>query len=174
MNGEKKKLTVPVRKKITKIQDIELCDWNIHRRKIIKTIEQAYSKAPYYDEIADEIYNILNRDYKYLYELNTALIMFFKRRLHIDCEIVFESTLNLKMKNASEDICDICKKLDSDKYYSGTGAKVYIEQDIFDKEGVEIIWSDYKPIEEGNLENMSVLDYVMKHKEGVPKEWMEN
>lgn len=55
--------------------------------------------------------------------------------------------------------------LKGDKYISGTGAKAYLNKELFKKESVHLSFIDYKPLRYPQIhprfvENMSIIDAV--------------
>ena len=56
-------------------------------KKHLLTIQHCYSKYKYFNEINNNINEIINRKYKYLSELNIDLILYIIEYLEIDIEI---------------------------------------------------------------------------------------
>ncbi len=94
-------LIVPVRHTQRKIpmKDVEI-DYDqkwlpVHSR----TIQSAYGKAPFYEYFANDLYQILNRKYKYLFDLNFELLTkcldFLKINKTILIEDYFNKTVNV-------------------------------------------------------------------------------
>lgn len=139
-------LTVPVKLKghIEKeFREIEI-DEDKWKRKYLKTIRANYSKAPYFLEYWDDIEKIISSSYTKLIDLNMCLINYFRTVLGINNKLVFSSSLNVG-GNRSALLLNICKKLNASIYISGIGGKSYLDLSIFDNEGVECIFSSFKP-----------------------------
>jgi len=135
------------------------------KKKHLDTITANYKRAPHFEEVFEYYRNILQEDYKDIVELNTAFIKLFANKLGITTQFICSSELNIT-SNRTEKIIDICKALDGNIYYSGTGAKAYQKNEDFDLQGVELRYSVFKPVEYPQLwkdfqSNVSALDYMM-------------
>ena len=61
----------------------------------------------------------------------------------IKIETVFASTLNAAGKK-TEKLVDICKKVGGTAYLTGTGSRDYLQEPLFEAEGIKVIWQDFK------------------------------
>ena len=116
-NNKKTLLTVPVISKNRfdqTINEVEIDQSSQYIKKHLKTIEMAYSKTEFYKKNIDDISKIYNNNFKYLVDLNFALIEFFLQKMKISTQINYASKLNIKEKK--EKLIDaICKKMMSIK-----------------------------------------------------------
>ena len=63
--------------------------------------------------------------------------------LDIKMEIIRES--ELKITSAStQRLVDVCKKIGADTYVSGSGGRQYMDESIFEKNNLKLIYQDYK------------------------------
>lgn len=161
------KITIPVCSHSLILNETLLSNFEYCKKKLIKTIMYHYSKFPYFSEVFSLIQDVLEKDYKTLTELNISLIMAFKNYFGIQCLILPESSLNINTGNANKDIVEIAKTLNCDAYISGSGAKKYIDENVFEKNNVKIVWSKYVD----KFDNLSVIDYAMKYGRHLPKQW---
>lgn len=144
-------LTIPVRHKDSdqKIIETKVADlkWS---SKHWRTIQQNYSKAPYfkeYKEIFEEFY--LNNNEEYLSQINYQLIKIINQILGIDTVITWSSDYEL-VEGQTEKLLGICKQAGADTYLSGPAAKDYFDEDLASQEGIQIEWMDYSGYPEYN------------------------
>ena len=136
-------------------------DW---KKQLLDKLEICYKKAPFYEIITNDIKEILKRDYNNLAELNIAIILYICRKCGVQCKYSISSDMHIKAKR-TERLAEIGEYLGADTYYSGTGAKAYMDMQLLRQKGISLIYSDYSPAryykgETLCLDNMSVLDYL--------------
>lgn len=161
-------LTVPVitkNKGLQLIRDVEINNSYDWRKEHIKTIETNYRRARYFDVYFGEIFDIYQNEYKHLIDISLRFMDFFMKKLMIKTKTVFSSSLGIK-KTSTERLIDICKKLNADTYLSGIGAKDYLNEELFYKEGIKVIWQNfeikpYPQVFKGFIPNMSFFDLLM-------------
>ena len=96
--------------------------------------------------------------------MNIALIKFICKKAKISCEFYRSSEFNIQSKKTKR-LIELGKLLKCNEYYSGTGAKAYMDCEAMSDEGIRVTYSDYKTAiydkhgEACNC-NMSVLDYI--------------
>ena len=171
--GEKVKITVPVKKHTGKIRDVELSEWRYNRSKIIKRIEAAYKGYPFYDKVWPGIKDVLMNDFVYMSDLNTELLVHLKEKFRMECKIINESLLFIIKDEPTREIIQIVKACKGDAYLSGDGAREYMKIDAFDFYNVDVLWTKFNGISYGSQhENLSVLDYIMTKGYEIPVEWI--
>ena len=139
-------------------------DWQTKHYNII---QQSYKGAPYYHKYDDFLqYVYLETKWDYLYQLNRYLIEHISRDfLGIDTK--FEDSRNYPSsgKKAAK-LFQLIQNTNADTYISGPAAKDYMQLDIYERAGIEIIWKDYQgyPAYEqlhGDFcHNVSILDLL--------------
>ncbi len=160
-------LTIPVRRSIhQKINYVPISNEQDWQKTHIKTIELAYKKAKNFDRVFNEIKEIYYRqEWTKMIDLNMAIIYYIIQGMKMENKkIVFSSELQASGKG-SELLLNIVKKVGGDKYLSGPLGKDYLDEDLFSKNGIEVIyqsfehpiytqcWGDFAP-------NMSAIDYL--------------
>lgn len=129
-NKKKTLLTVPVISKNRfdqTINEVEIDQSSQYIKKHLKTIEMAYSKTEFYKKNIDDISKIYNNNFKYLVDLNFALIEFFLQKMKISTQINYASKLNIKEKK--EKLIDaICKSRKCNEYISPEGSRTYLTE----------------------------------------------
>lgn len=145
-------------------------------KEILMTIEMAYKKAPYFDEVFPLIKKTLEAPYDNLSELNKAMITLFIKKFGFKTELHVSSDLKFREKNKWR-ILEMCDRFDATGYYAGQGATDYLNKDLFAEQGYRLYFTDYEPVvypqlwSEEFIPNLSVIDYVMNCGFTIPKEW---
>lgn len=142
--------------------------WN---QRLLHEIKSAYRGSDYFDEFFPQIKEIFNNSDDKLIELNMKIINFLKEVFEIKTEIIMASELRLRDEHydesngtdASEDLIRICRKLGADVYLSGDGGRDYLNLEVFEREGIEIRFQDFKhPVYKqkfpGFVQDMSAID----------------
>ena len=130
----------------------------------MKSIQINYQKAPFFNTYWDEIRNILNKEWDNLIDLNYEFIKYFVSKLNIKNKILKSSELKID-SDGSEKLLKICKKLKADTYLSGELGKNYLDENIFNKEKIKIVYEKYEhptynQIYKPFLPNMSIIDLL--------------
>lgn len=149
------------------INEIEVTNNIKHNKKLIKTIERSYKKAPYYEIVYKMFCDIMNREYSNLAEINVYSIKKICEYLGINTKIILSSDID-KDNNlrAQEKIIDICKRLKANKYYNAIGGRKLYDTDKFLKNGIELKFIRtrnivYKQYKNEFIKNLSILDVMM-------------
>lgn len=175
-------LTIPVDVKgkyFQKIKDTKVADPN-WARKHWSTIKNAYSKAQFFNNYADELEEFyLGSEFTYLTDINLALIRIVNKFLDIQTEIIHSSSFKLDA-NPTENLLDICETLGADTYVSGPAAKNYFDMNEAEKRSIQINWMDYSqyakyPQMTQSFEpSVSVLDMLFNVGNNKPEVWKKN
>ena len=157
---------VPVHRHATSlIKDVTIDyskDWI---RKMERTLYLNYGKAPYYQPVNEWFMSVLNRRYETLSELNMRIIRDVCGFFGYDVE--FDITSNYQIEGKKEAmVVNMVEFFGGSVYYSGTGAASYLHEEAFLERGMQLVYSDYRPVDYPQLwgesiPNLSVLDYLM-------------
>ncbi len=169
-NPRSKWITVPVGRTMLPIRDIAIKNdvkrgnktWSIN---ILNQIEDSYCRTPFFKECFPQIKEILLTKYVKLIDLNMSLINFLKDSLNIEKEFIYASSLNIEKVDANTDLINICKAVKADIYLSGQGAKKYLDESLFEKKGIKVIYNNFEPSaykQLGNnfIPNLSIVDVI--------------
>lgn len=159
-------LTIPVGSDNNrKIRDVIFAnnDW---RLKHCKTLEVNYKKSNFFEEVFSFIKPIImDENLSSLTELNVCLIRSICDYLGILTPITYCWDYGL-IEGKTERLVDLCIKSNADIYVSGLAAKNYINETLFDENGIHLNWFDYPNYSEypqlwGDFEHaVSVLDLI--------------
>lgn len=160
-------LTIPVRQETLgqKIKDTKISDkkWNI---KHWRTISQNYSKSKYfkeYKDIFEELY--LNCNEEYLSQINYKFISTINGILGIKTKLRYSSEFEL-IDGQTEKLLNICKECEANSYLSGPAAKDYFDEELAEKENIQVEWMNYSGYQEYNQlfppfeHGVSILDLI--------------
>lgn len=149
------------------INEIEVDNEEKQVNRNLKIIEQAYKKAPFFQEVFPVIKSILCEKESNLARYNTVLLHKICRYLGIDTEIVFSSDLQKDNRlRGQEKILDICMQLNATDYYNPIGGKELYNREKFFQKGIELhfLCSDeikYKQFNNSFYCNLSIIDVMM-------------
>jgi len=138
-------LTIPVEGKgkfPQKIRDTRISDrhWG---RKHWKSLHTNYSKADYfkdYREPFEELY--LNCNEKFLSQVNFRFLQTINNILGIGTQLSWSSDFELP-PGKNQRLIAICKQAEAGKILLGPAAQVYVDESLFQREGIEVEWMDY-------------------------------
>ena len=158
-------ITVPVihpyEQKLNEVRISYSKNWQEEHVNLIKA---NYKQAPFFNEYWEKIEFILNKKWEKLIDLNLALIEYFNSVLSLKTKTIRASELEIT-SNGSKMLLDICKKVQADTYVSGKMGKEYLDESIFQKEGIKISFENfhhpmYKQLYGEFLSNMSIIDLL--------------
>ena len=130
-----------------------------------KSINYSYGRARHfekYEGFVNELYNKTSWDS--LLALNIHIIKFLKQAFEIDRQIKLASEI-CETGSGSELLLRICQKLGADEYISGRVGKDYLDEALFDQQGIEVTYQSfrhpeypqaYKPF----IPNLSAIDLL--------------
>jgi hypothetical protein len=166
INGEKKLLSIALKDSSPNklINEIEIADNFI---KLLKTIKQNYSKAPYYKGTIQLIEEIISYEAKSLGVFIANSIKKILSYLQIDTEIVMSSALkkNVTLK-AQEKVIHICKLLNAHEYINAIGGLELYNKKDFQQENIKLNFLKTKFLEYEQFDNyfipgLSMIDVLM-------------
>lgn len=139
-------LTVPVRTKgLNKPLNTEVPidsgkNW---QKKILATVEQSYSKTPYFSTHFPTLKTTLNRPYELLIDLNLATLRWALEVLGLEWKVQRSSELNVTGRS-SQRLVALCEKFHGTDYLTGDAARDYLDVDLFEKANVNVHWHNYQ------------------------------
>jgi hypothetical protein len=116
-------------------------DW---RRRLPRTLEQSYARAPHFKEFGARFLNLLAEPGESLAELNVRLIQEAMRALGIEKKIVRSSQLGITGLK-SDMVLNLCKAVGAGVYLAGLGGShEYLDLDAFKDAGIEVRWQRFE------------------------------
>jgi hypothetical protein len=164
-------ITVPVERNFgQKICDTQINTDQVWRRKHWKTIEQAYSKTPYYDMYGSYIEELYQTYFLKLSDLNIYFIKWLAELMDIKRPKFYLSSEMGLEGDRSGRLLSLLKKVGATEYISGLKAKDYLREDDFKKAGIKLTWFNYKHPEYpqirrklGFIPYLSVVDLLLNN-----------
>ena len=168
-NGKDSLFTIPLKEASQNklINEIEV-NWDeAWKSKFLKTLEQCYKKAPFYQEtlsIIEQTLSIDNEPISKVIENNLILICHY---LDIKTEIISSSTIyqNTHLK-AQERILDICLQEKVTHYINPIGGLELYDKDFFGAKNIKMNFIKSNQIEYPQFKNefvpwLSIIDVLM-------------
>lgn len=149
------------------INEVEIANDNVKKRKLIDTLKNNYGKAPYFELSFPIIEKIILSS-----EVNLASFLFNSiteicKYLNIKTELKISSQLikNTELSGQAK-IIDICKRMRATHYYNAIGGQILYQKDEFDKNGIVLKFLSTRPVEYKQFNNdfcpnLSIIDVMM-------------
>lgn len=160
-------LTVPVLYKHRSTQLVS--EMTINREehwtaRHIKTVQQRYSHRPFFAEAWSLLQEVLERHWDNLMELDLFCIGRMMERLGIKVEMRLASELGYEPALSTQRLINIVRAAGGDTYVCGMGSAGYLDERLFDEQGVRLVYQQYAPLpyDQGPgrefLPGLSILD----------------
>ena len=149
------------------INEIEISNHSSWTQKHLRTLRMNYSRSPFFSHYIECFNEILDRDWRYLNDLNKELTDYIMGALGVSTDLVFSSKLSPRSKK-SDLILELCSKVGASTYLSGPFGRDYLDVDQFESNGINVIFHDYihphyQQLYDQFEPNMSVLDLLFNH-----------
>lgn len=168
LNGKKHLITMPLEgaSSFKKINEIEITKNIIAKQKILKTLEMAYKKAPYYGLIMQMVEKLIMEN-ENIAMLNFNAIIAINSYLGITTKIYLSSQLEKDTALKGQDkVIHINKILGADTYYNAIGGRGLYDADIFGQNGLQLYFLEmntinYKQFMTEFVSGLSIIDVLM-------------
>jgi hypothetical protein len=149
------------------IRDLKLAVTEKWKNKIFKTLEYAYSRAPYYENTMSVLTQVINTKTNFILDWHLYSFELIARYLNINTVLVSSSN---KYKNESKKgqhrILDICLLEKADDYVNPISGKALYDRELFLQEDIilkllscdEILYPQY---DNEFVANLSIIDVMM-------------
>lgn len=161
-------LTVPICKKgkyCQLIRNVKIDNTGPWQRNHLRTIEFNYKNAPNFDYCFEKLQAVYNEKHSFLIDLNMDLLRFVTSELGITKPAIFASDFNVQ-SSSTQRLVDLLKSVNGTTYLTGLGSKNYLDESIFDKENIKVMWQEYTcpvypQLHGAFVPMLSSLDYLM-------------
>lgn len=141
-------LTVPVDIKGRTSKHLLIKDAKVKNNDYIedhlKKIELNYKKSKYFKEFFPLLTALLNKNHVFLSDMNIEFINLVMKYLGVkNKKFLKSSDFNIKFNNSTERLIKICKELKTTDYLTGDSAKNYLDESLFAKNGIKVIYHNY-------------------------------
>lgn len=147
-----------------KINEIEVIGNN---QKLIATIEQAYRKSPYFNEVYPLLTNTLLSKETNLAKFLTNTLQATIAYLSMNISILVSSEIEKNTSMKGEDkVIDICMQLKATSYVNAIGGRELYSKEKFGENGLVLNFIKSKPIVYTQFQNqfvpwLSIIDVLM-------------
>lgn len=201
-NGAIEPMVVPLKKKSSNalIKEISIdysTDW---QRRLLRSIQTNYGKAPYFEETFTLLTSILSKQYETLMELNTESIKAVARHLGITTEIVADNSqyddMEEKLRKSDDAyvefpymhktrpdrrtarVIEICKREGSNHYINAIGGLELYSKEELSQYGIQLEFIKTNSIVYDQFNNtfepyLSIIDVLMHNGKERTKQLLE-
>lgn len=150
------------------INEIKLLDDPIYRRKMISTLENAYKKAPLFNQCMPLLESILLTE-----ESSLAMFLFNQIKkvceyLHIHTPLILTSQIETDHSlKGQEKIIHICKAVGANAYHNPIGGQELYQKETFADNSIKLNFIKTYPIQYRQynqndfVDNLSIIDVMM-------------
>lgn len=171
-------LTIPVKAKgrhFQKVRETVISDpgWSDrHWRSII----QNYSRAEYfhtYRELFEALY--LGHNERFLSQVNYRFLSAICQILGINTKLSWSMDYHLIEGDKTERLVDLCQQAGATEYISGPAAKAYMNEELFEDEGILLHYMDYSGYPEYHQlfppfeHSVSIIDLIFNEGPNAPR-----
>lgn len=134
------------------------------RDKHIKTISLTYSKASFYKDYSQELFDIIQTKYHTISELNIELIKWTMNKLDIKTRLGMSKDFKVDGDKYERPL-NIMEKIGATSYLSGPTAKPYTDSTKYQQAGIELKYKSYEYLPYNQLwgpfePNVSIIDLL--------------
>ena len=148
----------------TNINDVLYPSWS---RKFLRSVEQNYNKAPFFDQVFPLIKSVFETEDLHIATMATRSLKLVSAYLGIDTVFV-DSSSNYGNHDLSSQyrVLDICKKEHATGYINLIGGIELYSKDDFKKQGIDLQFIKsgsiaYKQFTDTFVSNLSIIDILM-------------
>lgn len=149
------------------INEIEIDENSQWRTVLLKTIQFAYSKAPFFENVFPLLKNIIEYD-----EINISKLIIHSLHeicnfLSIETKIITSSDVNKNNNLKGQDkIIEICKKLNAATYINAIGGLTLYNKELFLQHNISLNFIKSNPVnyfqfKENFIPHLSIIDVMM-------------
>jgi len=144
-------------------------------KKLLKTIKQNHSKAPFFNDVFPLLDEILSNKEKDLSQFIGISLVSISKYLNINTNFLYSSDLeNNKSLKAQERLIEISQILNATDYINAIGGKELYDKEGFLEKDINLIFLKsteilYKQFNNRFVSNLSIIDVMMfNSKEEIP------
>lgn len=166
-SGKPNRFSLPVLKQSSNKNINELFfDNNV--KKILKTISQSYSKAPYFSEVYPILVGVFDSEDRRVSTLCASSIISIFKYLDIEKECFLSSDLDYNRNlSASDKLIEMSRVFNADTYTNTIGGMNLYNKSYFDEHGIHLQFLKtsqikyYQDKSDNFMDNLSIIDVLM-------------
>lgn len=158
--------SIPVQKSKcfeAKLNEVLIVTNNQWKKKLLRTLEYNYQKAPYFNKIQLSLESILNKDFETLSDLNIEIIKDFCKHLDIEKDFLYSSDFTNQTKSIStrtKRVTELLEWAKADEYLSAFGSFDYMKEDRFNYEKHPVLFQNFKPKPYKQIHSTEFVPYL--------------
>ncbi|MCP4726943.1 MAG: WbqC family protein [bacterium] len=118
-------------------------DYETNWKKLhLKRVYHTYKQCIYFDEIYPQFEDILGRDWKYLFDMDRAIIELISSGIQIPHEIISSSELKVPEKEPERYI-EFIKAAGGETLLAGMELRKFLNEDLIVRNGIKLEWLEY-------------------------------
>ncbi|WP_028485998.1 WbqC family protein [Thiomicrorhabdus chilensis] len=157
VNGKQQRFTLPVPKLSSNILIQDLLYGQ--DRKVLKSIKQSYSKAPFFKDVYPIIECVFNQQNRSINHVNRLSIESVFKYLGVEKQLFNASELDYNRElDRADRLIELCKHFGCKEYINSPGGRELYEPQYFTEHGIKL----------GFIENMQTQYQQLKSDEFVP------
>lgn len=127
----------------TPIQDVLLAPGAEWRQDNLNLVRENYRKCPYFDEVFPRLEQLYAQPYQRMVEMNLASLDLLEEALDVKTPRMISSQMEPQGTSTAM-LVDLLKKAGATRYISGQGARAYLDAELFEKAGIELVWQEFR------------------------------
>ena len=169
LNGSAHMQTIPLdgASPFLPINQIKMTPRLNEKEKLLKTIESAYKKAPYFNSVFPMVREVIMEDSCLIINALVKQFNLVCKYLDIKTELIVSSSLDKNNELKAQDkVIHICKLLGGTQYINAIGGQELYSFDDFKKNGLELSFlntefTPYKQFKNEFVPGLSMIDILM-------------
>jgi len=135
--------------------------------KLLRTIKQNYSKAPFYKDVSPVLEDILNNEEKKLSKFLGFSLVKIAKYLNIDTKFLYSSDIkNDKTFKAQDRLIEMSRILNATGYINSIGGIELYDKEVFSQNAINLSFLktheiSYKQFNNEFVPNLSIVDILM-------------
>lgn len=114
------------------------------KEKHLSKLNYSFKGADFSESATGLFVDVVHSDYGDLAALSSASVKRMCKKVFPDsCPKFYDSSQFPRTSKSSQSLVDICKALGATHYLTGLGAKNYIDEQLFERESIELEFMDY-------------------------------
>ena len=169
VNNSENMFTFPLKNASSNIliKDIEISSNYKLIKKLLKTLEQNYKKAPYYEKIFYLISDIINMEVRFIRDMHLKSFQLINQYLGVETSIISSSTIyNNSQMSGEQRILDICLQENASHYINPIGGEELYSKESFMNNRIKLNFLKTKEVKYSQFNNefipsLSIIDVMM-------------
>jgi hypothetical protein len=165
-------LTIPVKMKgryHQEIRDVVVSDRKWADRHW-KTLCLNYARAPYFETTRSVFHDLYKEcgEETHLSRINFRFLRAVVDRLGIDTRITWSTDYGPAVEGRTERLVHLCSQAGASEYLSGPAARAYLDESLFQEQGIRVCWMDYGGYPEYDqlfsppfIHEVSIIDLIL-------------